>query len=135
MLDFAKLRARTPAEREADDLRRHAEEIAADRARRRERSEKRLTLTLTSDAEFRYTVSGGGVIHMRGWDERARTIAAIWFMPDDFERARVRDIFNRLREATPVRLDGYWRSRTFNGNRVFEFIAQYLAIGDDERIP
>ena len=135
MLDFAKLRARTPAEREADDLQRHAEEIAADRARRRARCEKGLTLTLTLDAELRYTVGGGGVIHLRGWDERARTIAAIWYMPDDFERARVRDIFNRLREGTGVRLNGYWRSRSFSGNRVFEFIAQYLAIGDEARIP
>jgi hypothetical protein len=56
-------------------------------------------------------------------------------MPGDFERSQVRDIFNRLREGTVVRLDGYWRSRSFNQNKVFEFIAQYLAIGEEARIP
>jgi len=34
-----------------------------------------------------------------------------------------------------VRLNGYWRSRTFNGKKLFDFVAQYLAIGDEARIP
>ena len=135
MLDFAKLRALTPAEREADDLRRHAEEIALDRARRRERSEKSITLTLTLDAELRYTLTGGGVIRLRGWDERARTLAAIWYAPDDFSRDRVHEIFGRLREGTALRLDGYWRSRNIRGTKVFEFVAQYFAIRDEAPIP
>jgi hypothetical protein len=104
-------------------------------ARRRERSEKSATLTLTLDAELRYTVTGGGVIRLNGWDERARTLSAIWYAPDDFAWDRVHEIFHRLRAGTAVRLDGYWRSRNFKGTKLFEFVAQYLTIGDGARIP
>ena len=33
-----------------------------------------------------------------------------------------------------MRLSGYWRSRSFGGNKLFEFVAQYPAIGDEARI-
>ena len=33
-----------------------------------------------------------------------------------------------------MRPNGYCGSRTFNGKKPFEFIAQYLAIGDEARI-
>jgi len=112
-----------------------APSIALDRARRRERSGKTAPLVLTPDVALRYTVAGGGVIHMRGRDERGRTTSAIWCAPDDFDRDRVLEICNRLGVGVALRLDGYWRCRTLNGTKLFEFIAQYIAIGDEPRIP
>ncbi|MGH6798724.1 MAG: hypothetical protein ACREDI_10140, partial [Roseiarcus sp.] len=73
MLDFAKLARRTPIEQEADELRRQAEATALDRTRRRERSHRSIALTLTLDAELRFTVAGGSCLHLRGRDVRART--------------------------------------------------------------
>ena len=40
-----------------------------------------------------------------------------------------------LRAGVALRLDGYWRSRNFKGTKLFEFVAQYIAIGDEPRIP
>jgi hypothetical protein len=34
-----------------------------------------------------------------------------------------------------MRLSGYWRSWSFGGNKVFEFVVQYPTIGDEARIP
>jgi hypothetical protein len=57
-------------------------------------------LTMTLDAELRYTLAGGGGIHLRGWAERARTLAAVWYMLDDFTRDLVHASFHCLREGT-----------------------------------
>ncbi len=135
MPDFAKLARRTDAEGEADETRRRAEDIGLHRARRRERSGKTATLVLTPDVVLRDTVAGGGVIHMRERDERGRATSAIWYAPGDFDRDCVLEICNRLGAGVAIRLAGYWRCRTPNGTKLFEFIAQYIAIGDEPRIP
>jgi hypothetical protein len=44
-------------------------------------------------------------------------------------------LIHALRDGVTVRLNGYWRSPSFGGNKVFEFVAQHLAIGDEARIP
>ena len=44
-------------------------------------------------------------------------------------------LIHAVREGIIVRLNDYWRSRSFGGNKVFEFVAQYLAIGDEARVP
>jgi hypothetical protein len=44
-------------------------------------------------------------------------------------------LIHAVQAGVTVRLNGYWRSRSFGGNKVFEFVAQYLAIGDEARIP
>jgi hypothetical protein len=116
-------------------LQRRAERIALDRARRGERSSKAATLVLTTDIVLRYDVAVGGFIHMRGRDESGRPTSAIWYAPDDFDRVRVLEIRNWLGTGVAVRLDGYWRCRTVNGTKLLEFIAQYIAIGDEPRIP
>jgi len=135
MVNFKKLVVKTPAEREADDARRHAEDIALDRARRRERSEKILALVLTTDAEVRFTFNGGSAVHIRGRDDRGRPTSATWYAPGEFDRDRIDEILRRLPAETAVRLDGYWRYRTVNGAKLFEFAAQFLAIGDEPPVP
>jgi hypothetical protein len=40
-----------------------------------------------------------------------------------------------FREASPKPLNGYLRSKTFNGTTLFEFYRAHLAIGDEARIP
>jgi hypothetical protein len=115
MLDLAHLRARTPAQRDAERFQRLVEEIAADRARRRELAEKTAGLVLTLDAQLRYTSAGGAVVHLRGWDARARNLSATWRPPEDFDRHRLLEIFHRLRKGTALRLDGFWRARDIRG--------------------
>jgi hypothetical protein len=134
MLDLAHLRAQTSA-RDADRFQRLAEEIARDRARRRELVEKTAGLVLTLDAELRYTSAGGAVVHLRGWDVRARILSATWRPPEDFDRNRLLEIFHRLRKGTALRLDGFWRARDIRGSKRVEFVAQYIAIGDEPPAP
>jgi hypothetical protein len=135
LLDFSKLRVPTPAEREADERRREAQAIAGDRARRHERSAKSVTIELTREAELRYTAAGAGVLNLHGCDERERLVSAIWYAPDDFDRDRLFDLFNRLTAGAALRLDGYWRARAWNGRKTFEFIAQFVAFKDEAPIP
>ena len=132
MLDLAHLRART---RDDDRFQRLAEEIACDRARRRELAEKTAALVLTLDAELRYTSAGGAVVHLRGWDARARILSATWRPPEDFDRDRLLETFHRLRKGTALRLDGFWRARNIRGSKLIEFVAQYIAIGDEPPTP
>jgi len=135
MLDLAHLHARTPAQRDADRFQRLAEEIAADRARRRELAEKTAALVLTLDAQLRYTSAGGALVHLRGWDARAGILSAIWPPPEDFHHDRLLETFHRLRKGTALRLDGFWRARDVRGLKRIEFIAQYIAIGDEPPVP
>ena len=133
-MDLAHLRAPTSA-RDADRFQCLAEEIAADRARRRELAEKTAGLVLTLDAELRYTSAGGAVVHLRGWDQHARILSATWRPPDDFDRDRLLETFHRLRKGTALRLDGFWRARDVHGSKRVEFAAQYIAIGDEPPVP
>jgi hypothetical protein len=134
MLELARLRAQASA-RDADRFQRLTEEIARDRARRRELAEKTAGLVLTLDAELRYTSAGGAVVHLRGWDTRARILSATWRPPEDFDRHRLLEIFHRLRKGTALRLDGFWRARDIRGSKRVEFVAQYIAIGDEPPAP
>jgi hypothetical protein len=135
MIDFSKLLDDTPPEREADERQSQAQAIAGDRARRRERSAKSIAIELTLDAELRYTAAGAGILHLRGSDERERPVSAIWYAPDDFDRDRLFDLFNRLTAGTSLRLDGYWRARAWNGGKTFEFVAQFVAFKDEAPVP
>jgi len=53
MIDFSKLRVLTAAERQRDDEQRMARQIEEDLKRRRDWSRKRVTVTLSLEAEFR----------------------------------------------------------------------------------
>jgi hypothetical protein len=66
MIDFSKLRILTAAERQRDDEQRIARQIEEDLKRRREWSRKSVTVTLSLEAEFRHTLSGGQCLHLRG---------------------------------------------------------------------
>ena len=112
MIDFSKLsRARSAAEREVDEQRRIAQEIAADLARREERSSKSVVLKLTSDAEFRHTMSGDRIIFLRGGDGRGRPTTAHWYAPDHFGAEAVNALFHQFVGGATVRVDGYWNAR------------------------
>ena len=125
----------TPAELACDELRRHTEEIALDRLRRCERCTKSATLILTLDAELRYTVTGGACHASPRMGERALPFPRSGALPTTATVIAVHAIFHLLRARTVLRLDGYLRSRKFKGTKLFEFVAQYLAIGDEPRIP
>ena len=90
---------------------------------------------LTLDAEPRYTSAGGAVVHLRGWDARGAIVWATWRPPDDFDRDRLLETFHRLRQGTALRLDGFLRARDVRGSKRIEFVAQYIAIGDEPPVP
>ena len=135
MIDFSKLLDQTPADREPDERRRQAEAIAGDRARRRKLSTKSVAIELTLDAQLRYAAAGAGVLHLHACDERERPVSAIWRAPDDFDPDRLFDLFNRLTAGALLRLDGYWRARTWNRHKAFEFIAQFVTFKDEAPVP
>jgi hypothetical protein len=89
---------------------------------------------MTLDAELRYTLAGGGVIHLRGWAERARTLAAVWYMLDDFTRISFTRASIACGKGPPAARRLFAlpkRARHVN----FEFVAQYLAVRSEAPIP
>lgn len=101
MIDFNKLsRPVSAAEREADEQRRAAEEIASDRTRRQEWSRRTVTLTLDRDPECRHSFSGDQCFHLHGAQDDGKTISAAWYAPNYFARDQVDGIFEKLVSAS-----------------------------------
>ena len=135
MIDFSKLRVLTAEERQAADERAAQQEIAADRKQREERATKTLALTLKHDAEFRFAMSGDGIIGMSGKDGQGRDNRAIFYAPSDFSREAINHILQGLVEDAAVKLAGYWKKREFNGKPHFEFVAQFITLADGATHP
>ena len=119
----------------SDAWRRLAEQVALDRASRRSESGARIALTLTQDAELRWTLADTGVIHLHGRDGRGRPVPAVWRAPEDFDRDRVRALFRRLASGALVELEGLWRTRDVRGTPLIDFVAQYLTLDADPPVP
>jgi hypothetical protein len=136
MIDFSKLsRPRSAAERARDDEIRRAQNIVNDLKRREERWKIRINLKLTDAAEVRHTMSGDRVLHLRGDGHRGRPAAACWFAPDYLEAGAVNALLEQLVEGAAVLLHGYWTAREFAGVKRFEFVAQFIQIGDGPKTP
>ena len=135
MFHFAKLRLARRANPPNDAWRRLAEQVALDRASRRSESRARIALTLTLDAELRWTLADTGVIHLHGRDGRGRHVPAVWRAPEDFDRDRVRALFRRLASGALVELEGLWRTRDVRGTPLIDFVAQYLTLDADPPVP
>jgi hypothetical protein len=139
MVDFSKLSRppKTAEEREEDERRRNARDIAADAADRTKRSSKTITLTLAEDAETRFTASGSQTIQIYGSElGRAGTTRATWFAPDHFSRNESDLVLNRLLPGAELRLDGYWKPFTnSHGETHFTFIAQFIRFADGTSAP
>ena len=135
MFHFAKLRLARRADPPNDAWRRLAERVALDRASRRSESGARIALTLTQDAELRWTLADTGVIHLHGRDGRGRPVPAVWRAPEDFDRDRVRALFRRLASGALVELEGLWRTRDVRGTPLIDFVAQYLTLDADPPVP
>jgi len=136
MIDFRKLsRPVSPAEREADEQRRAAEEIANDMTRRQQWSRKTVALTLDRDAEFRHTLSGDQCLHLHGTHDDGKTISAAWYAPSHFAREQVYAIFEKLSDGVRLTLDGYWKPFEIRGQTRFTFIAQFIRFADGASVP
>ena len=128
MIDFSKLKVLTAAERQRDDEQRIARQIEEDLKRRREWSRKSVTVTLSLEAEFRHTLSGGQCLHLRGAQADGKTVAATWYAPEHFTRRQVDAIFDQLTQGVRLTLDGYWSAATFNDKKRFTFVAQFIRV-------
>jgi hypothetical protein len=136
MIDFSKLsRPTTAAERQRDEEQRIARQIEEDLKRRRDWSRKSVTVILTLESEFRHTLSGGQCLHLRGAQADGKTVAATWYAPEHFTRRQVDAIFDQLTQDVRLTLDGYWSAATFNDKKRFTFVAQFIRVGDGQRLP
>lgn len=131
MVDFSKLRALTADEIIEADQRRRDQTIAADITRRRERCRKAVTITLSQDAERRFSLSGTHGKQSNGWPVRAT-----WFAPDYLTDEQFNKFANELTEGTELVLNGYWKPLTnSSGATSFTFIAQFIRFTDGPRVP
>ncbi len=89
MIDFSKLHVKTQDERDEDDRRREAQAIADDTARRQIRATNSVEMTLNADAEFRFSLSGDRIIHLRGLQHNNRLVRADWFAPPHLSRKEI----------------------------------------------
>jgi hypothetical protein len=136
MINFSKLsRPANAAEREADEARRIAQEIASDRTRRQEWSRRTVTLTLDRAAECRHSFSGDQCLHLHGTQDDGKTISAAWYAPSHFAREQVYAIFEKLSGGVGLTLDGYWKPYEVRGQTRFTFIAQFIRFDDGARVP
>jgi len=127
MIDFSKLRVVTPEERKEayeQDLQRA---IAQDTAQRCERSRKRVRITLTSDAECRFTMGGTKLVAFRGEQPGGKTVRAIWYAPDHMEQDEFTRLYNQYLEGSAWQLAGYWKPfKNNSGETHFTFVAQFV---------
>jgi len=136
MIDFSQLsRPITAAEPARDEEQRITRQIEEDVKRRRDWSRKSVTVILALDAEFRHTLSGGQCLHLRGAQADGKTVAATWYAPEHFTRQLVDTIFDQLTQGVRLTLDGYWSAATFNDKKRFTFVAQFIRVGDGQRLP
>jgi hypothetical protein len=136
MINFSKRsRPASPAEREADEQRRAAEEIASDRNRRQEWSRRTVALTLDRDPECRHSFSGDQCLHLHGTQDDGKTISAAWYAPSHFARDQVDGVFEKLVVGVGLTLDGYWKPYELRGQTRFTFIAQFIRFDDGARVP
>src|SRR3546814_14798965 len=81
MVDFAKLRSITPAERAIADEELRNAEIIAERNERAALSKTTIKFTLAEDAELRSTMAGEKIVHLIGNTPDGRDARAVYKAP------------------------------------------------------
>lgn len=127
MVDFTKLRARTPAEQAEDQARWEAEAVARDAAERQAKIKHTRTITLVYDSEAGFTTSGERHIHLRGTDESNRPLRASYVTPHSMSRADADALAESLKAGTSATLAGYFRPhQDRSGQTQFTLMAMTL---------
>ena len=126
-IDFSKLKVRGAEELKQADERRYQQAIAEDMAKRQERCRRTITITLTCDAESRYTMGGTRLISFQGNQPDRKPVHTIYYAPDHFGDENFEAAIEQLVEGVCVELKGYWKPfRASSGETHFQFIAQFI---------
>ncbi len=129
MIDFNKLRILTPEERREANEQDRQRAIDQDTAQRRERSRKRVTITLISDAECRFTMGGTKLVAFRGEQPGGKPIRADWYAPYHMEQDEFTRLYNQYLEGSAWQLAGYWKPFKDNSGKThFTFVAQFVEL-------
>lgn len=131
-LDFAKLAARSPEERAADEARREAEVQALEIAEREAKVKHTRTVTLTEELDVRHEMDGSRSIHFTGTDEQGRAIRGHYQTVSYVEEAEVAALIGRFARGQSVTMRGYFRAWTpktgeSQGKTQFAFVGLFLA--------
>lgn len=141
MLDWDKLRAQTPEDRQRAEVERRERSYAEDDQARDAGSKKALSITLVHEPETRNMMNGERVVMLRGTEPgRINPILALYVVPPRVANDEKRDeAFDRsLRElggGDKVSLAGQWSKRTWSDHagdkhESWEFKTQHFAQGE-----
>lgn len=131
-LDFAKLAARSPEERAADEARREEEARAAEIAEREARVKHTRTVTFTEAGDVRHEMDGSRTIHFQGTDEQGRAIRGHYQTVSSIDDAEIAGLIPRFAAGGTVTMRGYFRAWTpkageNQGKTQFAFVGLFLA--------
>ena len=131
-LDFAKLAARSPKERAADEARRETEARAAEIADREAKVKHTRTVTLTEASDVRHEMDGSRAIHFMGTDDQGRAIRGHYQTVSYIEEAEAAALIGRFAQGRSVTMRGYFRAWTpkagqSQGKTQFAFVGLFLA--------
>lgn len=137
MVDFTKLKVRTPEERALEEANEKTARIDEIRRKRQDLSKKSVSITLT-EVNTRRTAADDIIIALWGKDEHQRDVrASYWYVEElDGTQHQILDIlFDRIERKTKVELHGYWKKRVSknqNGHEVvsWEFQTQKITLPD-----
>ncbi|MPR11937.1 hypothetical protein [Microvirga tunisiensis] len=133
MLDFAKLRAITPEDRERMEREREERLIAEDKARRAEWSKKTLTATLQGDVESRFTRTGDRVWYLRCQQADGKTVFSVYYVPEYMSSEEQYQQLGTLLPGSTLELAGYWKKRSWQNQQgqtvdSWEFMTQTYTV-------
>lgn len=111
MVDFAKLRSSTPAERAAEEEQRHEDEYRFEVARRAALSKTSIVITLTEDAELRCSSSSEKHVFLVGKNDRGQPTRAIYIAPSFITDGTVYNVTAALVSGKKLQLNGHWLKR------------------------
>src|SRR3546814_20817224 len=109
MVDFAKLRSITPAERAIADEELRTAEIIAERNERAALSKTTINFTLAEAAALRSTMAGEKIVHLIGNTPDGRDARAASTAPSYITDTSVFSVPAKLNAGSTVDLVCYWR--------------------------
>lgn len=135
MVDFAKLRSMTAADRAALDEKCRNDEIIAERNKRAELSKKSIDITLTEDAEIRSTLSGETIVTLKGINANGQATRATYFRPTYISQEAINNVTPTFVVGKKLTLLGYWKKHEWKdrqGKRMSAWTFQTMTIKADD---
>jgi hypothetical protein len=111
MVDFAKLRSMTPADRAAQDEQRREDEYRFEVTKRAELSKASVVITLTEDAEMRFNSATEKRVLLIGTNDRGQPTRAVYIAPSFTTDGDVYNLAASLVAGKKMQLNGHWLKR------------------------